>query len=126
MKTRILIALCILSSLIGYLEWGTDQSMFLLEAEWDILQKLFSEPQSVLHPFTILPLLGQILLLISMFQSKPKKLLVYSGLAGISILLLFMFVIGLISLNLKITASTLPFLISAVWVIRIIKSNKKG
>lgn len=126
MKTKVLIALCFLTSLIGYLEWGSDQSMFLFQSEWDILQKLFTDPKSVIHPFILLPLFGQVLLLISLFPSNPNKLLVYAGLAGIGVLLVFMFVAGLLSLNLKITISTLPFIIFGIMVLRTINLNKKG
>lgn len=118
MKTKVLIALCFLTSLIGYLEWGSDQSMFLFQSEWDILQKLFTNPKSVVHPFILLPLFGQVLLLLSLFQKKPHRLMVYLGLAGIGILLLFMFVIALISFNLKITLSTLPFLVFSFLTIK--------
>lgn len=121
MKTKVFIALCFLSSLIGYLEWGSDQSMFLFQSEWDILQKLFTDPKSVAHPFILLPLFGQVLLLLSLFQKKPHRLMVYLGLAGIGILLLFMFVIALISFNPKITLSTLPFLVFSFLTIKSFK-----
>lgn len=121
MKTKVFIALCFLTSLIGYLEWGSDQSMFLFQSEWDILQKLFTDPKSVVHPFILLPLFGQVLLLLSLFQKKPHRLMVYLGLAGIGILLLFMFVIALISFNLKITLSTLPFLVFSFLTIKSFK-----
>ena len=43
MKAKLLNIGLILTSLIGYLEWGTDQSMFLFQGEWDVLTKLFTE-----------------------------------------------------------------------------------
>lgn len=112
MKGKILNLCLILTSLFGYLEWGKDNSSFLFQAELEIFSKLISDPISAFHPLTILPLLGQILLAITLFQKKPSKVLNYIGLGGIGILLLFMFVIGLISLNYKIALSTLPFLIT--------------
>lgn len=118
MKSKILNACLILTSLLGYLEWGTDQKMFLLQGEMEILTKLFDDPLSALHPFTVLPLFGQILLLITLFQSKPSKLLTYSGLGCLSILLLFMFFIGLISFNYKIVLSTIPFIVTGILTIR--------
>lgn len=118
MKGKILNLCLILTSLIGYLEWGTDNSSFLFQTELEIFSKLISDPISAFHPFTILPLLGQILLAITLFQKKPSKVLSYIGLGGIGILLLFMFVIGLISLNYKIALSTLPFLITGYLVFK--------
>ena len=110
MKTRILNLLLIVSSLFGYLEWGNDNSSFLFEAEGELFPKLFTDPISVVHPFTMLPLAGQLLLVITLFQKRPNKWLTYIGMGGIGILLVFMFVIGLISLNVSIVISTVPFL----------------
>lgn len=106
----------ILSSLTGYLEWG-ENSTFLFRIEAEILIKLFSDPVSVLHPFTLLPLTGQILLLITLFQNKPSRLLTYCGIACIGLLLLLMFFIGMIEFNLKILGSSLPFIILSIWAI---------
>ena len=118
MKHKILNLALVLTSLIGYLEWGTGSKMFLFQGEMEILSKLFTDPGSVLHPFTLLPLFGQILLLVTLAQKQPGKWLTYIGLACIGILLVFMFVIGLISFNYKILLSTLPFLVTAVLTIR--------
>jgi hypothetical protein len=109
--------LLILTSLFGYLEWGQDNSAFLWQAELDVLSKLIAAPGDVVHPFTMLPLAGQLLLLITLFQRKPGKFLTYAGMAGIGVLLVFMFLIGLMSLNFKIALSVLPFLVVSVLVV---------
>ncbi|MBX2946061.1 MAG: hypothetical protein KF725_09520 [Cyclobacteriaceae bacterium] len=111
MKGKILNGLLILTSLFGYLEWGKDNSVFLFQAEVEVISKLFSDPVSAAHPFTILPLVGQALLLITLFQKRPGKVLTYTGMAGIGVLLIFMFVIGIIGFNYRILFSTIPFLI---------------
>ena len=111
MKSKILNLLLIITSLFGYLEWGGGNHSFLYEAEAEFLSKLFASPGSVFHPLTILPFVGQLLLLVSLFQKEPCKVLSYIGMAGTGILLVFMFVVGLLSLNFKIVLSTLPFLI---------------
>lgn len=128
MKVKVLNALVVTTSLFGYLEWGKDNHMFLFQAEAEILRKLVSDPQAVIHPFTLLPLFGQIVLLITLFQKKPSRFLTIAGIAGIGLLLGLMFVIGLLSLNLKIIISTLPFLITAVWAWRdqFLQSRKPG
>ena len=118
MKSKILNLTLILTSLIGYLEWGQDMSMFLFQGELDVISKLFTDPLSVLHPFTLLPLLGQILLLITLFQKNPSKVLTYVGMACIGVLLLMVCFVGLIGSNYKVALSALPFLITAVLVIR--------
>lgn len=117
MKRRILNALLILTSLIGYLEWGTDQRMFLFEGEWEVLKKLISDPLSVIHPFTLFPLLGQILLLITLFQKEPSKWLTFIGLGCLSLLLLLMVIVGALSMNFKILLSTVPFVVTGIFTI---------
>ena len=117
MKPKILNALLIVTSLLGYLEWSGDSYTFLFQAEAEILYKLFTNPSSVVHPFILLPLIGQILLLITLFQKSPSKILTYVSIAGLGLLLGFMFIIGLISLNYKIIISTISFLVVAVLTI---------
>jgi cobalamin biosynthesis protein CobD/CbiB len=114
MKNKILIVGLLLTSLIGYLEWGKDHSMFLFQVEWDIFSKLINNPSSMIHPLVLLPLTGQLLLAITLFQQQPKKLLLLVGMACIGILLAFMLLVGLLSLNIKIILCTLPFLIMVV------------
>ena len=115
MKSKILNSLLIITSLLGYLEWSGNSHSFLFQAEAEILSKLFTDPISTLHPFTILPLIGQLLLIVTLFQKTPSKTLTYIGIGSLGILLAFMFVIGLMSLNFQIILSTIPFLcISAI------------
>lgn len=123
MKAKILNALLVVTSLFGYLEWGKTNTMFLFEAEAEILTKLIHDPKSIIHPFTLLPLFGQTLLLITLFQKAPGKWLTFIGMAGIGVLLTFMFLIGLLGINVKILVSTLPFMITA-WLV--ILHHRKG
>lgn len=111
MKSKILNFLLIIFSLIGYLEWSGNQHIFLFEAEIEIFSKLFTSPISVLHPFIILPIISQFLLLFTLFQKKPSKKLTYISIFCLGILLGFMLIIGIISLNYKIALSTIPFIV---------------
>jgi hypothetical protein len=117
-KSKVFNLLLILTSLVGYLEWGKDNKSFLFQAEAEIISKLFTDPASVIHPFTMLPLTGQLILLITVFQKRPNKVLTFIGMAGIGVLLTFMFVIGLMSLNYYIVLSTIPFLLIGFLTIR--------
>ncbi len=123
MKSKILNFLLIITSLVGYLEWSGNNHIFLFKAEAEIFLKLFTNPLSVLHPFTILPLVGQILLLITLFQKTPNKTLSFISIAGLGLLLGFMFIIGLLSLNLKVIISSIPFIIVSVLAIRHYKNK---
>lgn len=118
MKSKILNSLLILTSLLGYLEWSGNSHSFLFQAEAEILSKLFTDPTSIIHPFTILPIVGQLILFFTLFQKTPNKTLTYIGIGCLGILLGFMFVIGLISLNHKIIISTIPFLVISFMAIR--------
>ncbi len=125
MKTKLLIFLLIVTSLFGYLEWRGNNKAFLFEAEYDIFRLLFSDPESIVHPFVLLPIFGQILLLITLFQKKTGKVLTYIGIACLGLLLGFMFFIGILGMNLKILISTLPFLITAIYTIIFFKKTSK-
>lgn len=115
---KLLNLLLILTSLIGYLEWGTGNSTFLFRAEWEVFSKLFTSPTEVIHPFIILPLAEQLMLLITLFQNPPNQILTYLGIAGTGVLLGFMFIIGVMSMNYKIVFSTLPFLVVAFLAVK--------
>jgi len=118
MKLKILNFLLIITSLIGYLEWGGNNHIFLYQGEAEIMHKLFTNPGSVIHPFILLPLIAQMLLLITLFQKSPNKKLTYISIVGLGLLLGFMFIIGMISFNFKILLSTIPFWIVVLLTIR--------
>lgn len=124
MHLKVLNLSVILTSLAGYLEWGGGNSVFLFQAEAELLAKAIGDPTAVIHPFTVLPVLGQLALLITLFQQTPGKRLTYSGIGGIGLLLALMFVIGVIDLNLKIVASTVPFLAMSVVTVRAHRSDR--
>ena len=113
-----------ITSLIGFLEWGGNNHSFLFQVEADLLSKILTDPASVMHPLTILPLLGQIALVATLFQRTPNKKLSYIGIGCLGILLGLMFAIGLMSLNFKIILSTIPFLGVAILTIRHNRENK--
>lgn len=118
MKTKILILSLIIASLFGYLEWGGGNHTFLFESEYLVFTKLFSEPGSVLHPFIIFPLIGQVLLIVTIFQKKPNKYFIYSGIGCVALLLSFMVIVGVLAMNWKILVSVLPFFIITWFVIK--------
>lgn len=117
MKIKTLTLLLIITSLFCYLSWGGNHHAFLFQAEADILAKLLSKPKEVLHPFVLIPFAGQLLLLISLFYKKPIWILINIGMTCLALLSVFMFAIGLMSLNYKILCTTLPFLIVVMLVI---------
>jgi hypothetical protein len=126
MKAKILNLCVLLTSLIGYLEWGRDMHMFLFQGEAEVVGKLFHDPMAVIHPLTLLPLFGQLILLYTLFQKTPGKILTYIGLGCLSLLLLFITLVGALSLNYKIVLSTVPFILSGVLTVINTRRNKKS
>jgi hypothetical protein len=116
--------LLILFSLFGYLEWGGNHQSFLGELEMELFAKFLVNPLAVLHPLTILPMLGQVLLIITLFQKTPSKLFTYSGIGMLGVLFLLLFAIGIMNLNWKIFFSPLPFIITALFTIYKLKKHK--
>ena len=115
---RVINILIILTSWLGYLEWGGSQSAFLIEVEWLLLSGQSASASDFAHPIIFLPLTGQVLGLIALLQKKPSRRLTTIGLVLIAILLLLVVVVGLISLNLRIFGSTLPFFVVSIWHLR--------
>jgi hypothetical protein len=126
MKAKILNLCVLLTSLIGYLEWGRDMHMFLFQGEAEVVGKLFHDPMAVIHPLTLLPLFGQLILLYTLFQKTPGKILTYIGLGCLSLLLLFITLVGALSLNYKIVLSTIPFILSGALTVINTRRNKKS
>ncbi len=114
MKSKVLNLALIITSLLGYLEWGNENRMFLFQLEKEIISKVFNDATSVIHPLIILPIFEQVLLMLTLFQKTPNKILSLFGLGCLSLLLLLMFVMGVIRLEFKILLSTIPFLFTGV------------
>lgn len=109
---KILTIALLFSFLIGYLEWA-DRSAFIFQVAYDIL---FSKGKagSFSHPLVLAPFIGQLLLLISLFMKQPPRWLVITGIVLQGIMMFFILLTGILSLNIKIIASTLPFILLAV------------
>lgn len=113
----------LLSFLLGYLEWGHDYHIFIFQAEGELFSKLVSNPLSVLHPFTLIPFAGQLLLVYSLFQKEPGKWITLSGLACLSLLMVFLFFIGILGMRLKIVASVTPFIALGIFAVLYYRKN---
>lgn len=118
MRAKILNTLLLLTSLIGYLEWGGNNHLFIAEAEREIILKLYTETNSVIHPLILLPISGQLLLLFTLIQKKTNRMLSFIGITALGCLLYFMLFVGIISLNYKIIISTLPFFLLSIYSVK--------
>lgn len=95
-----------------YLEWP-NHSMFVFEAEYDIFSKTESLFNNLMHPIILLGLITQLLLLLGFVLKYFNKKINNIAVLLLSILVLFIFLIGVLDWNYKIITSTTPFLILA-------------
>ncbi len=107
----------VIASLIGYLEWGGGNTSFLFEAEAEVVKKLVTDPLAGAHAFTIIPLIGQVVLLATIFQKRPSSVLTILGIACLGLLLGFISFIGIITQSIKVFISTVPFLFLAAFTL---------
>lgn len=112
MSQRLINIALFVSSLICYLEWPNN-SGFLFQMEYEVFGKAL-QGTSVMHPLIILPLIGQIILLITIFQKTPGKVLTLIAIGLLGLLIVMIFIVGIFGLNVKILASTIPFFVLSV------------
>jgi drug/metabolite transporter (DMT)-like permease len=108
----------LISFQFGYLTWGTTRELFIFQGEYDILKKAVSSPANFIHPLILIPLCGQILLLITLFQTHPSRRLGLLGLSCMSLLILLLFFIGISLPNYTMIAYSLPFLLMAFFTVK--------
>lgn len=101
----------LLSFLVCYLEWGNDNSSFVFQVEYLVFFQKDHSANTFTHPLIIIPFLGQLLILFTIFQKKPGRRLTWIGLILLGILVLVILLVGLLSLNYKIILSTVPFIL---------------
>jgi hypothetical protein len=109
---------------ICYLEWGGGNSSFVFQAEYELFSSKDKLLSSLTHPIILAGLIGQILLLYSIFSKKPKRWLNTIGILILSPVVLLAFLAGALSQNWKMIAAALPFIILAA--IYFLKSRKQA
>ena len=115
-QVRSLGAALVLTSGMAYLRWGGgSQSAFLFEMEGTVLEKLTTDPLSVLHPFVILPMSGQLLLIGNTLLPRPRPGILLAGLALLGSLLSFVLLAGILGKDPAVAGSCIPFLSVAIW-----------
>jgi hypothetical protein len=118
MRAKLLNISLLLSSLLGYLEWGVDQHAFLWQIELDLMDSVLRNPIELLHPMTLIPFTGQLLLLGTLFQHRPGRYLTFIGMGAIGVLLWLIAGVGLMQLNFRMVLSTIPYIIVCMITLR--------
>jgi hypothetical protein len=98
--------------------WNGGQHGFLFQLEYELIARIKYNPETILHPFVLMPLCGQLIILYSLFQKIPGRVLTIVGLACLSLIMLMLLLIGTLALNSKIIISSLPFIITGVFVLQ--------
>jgi hypothetical protein len=122
---KILIILLILTSLIGYLEWPNNHG-FLFQLQYELLFGSARDIKNFLHPAILFPMTGELILVYTLFQKIPGRILTLIGLACIAVIMIILFIVGVTASNFKIVASAMPFFITAFFVFKFnIKKKEK-
>jgi len=109
---------------ICYLEWGGGNSSFIFQAEYELFSNRDKLLSSLTHPIILAGLIGQILLLYSIFSKKPNRWLNTTGILVLSPVVLLALLAGVLSFNWKMIAAALPFVILSV--IYFVKFRRTG
>ena len=97
--------------------------MFIFEAFADIIQKAVADPVTFLHPFILFPLAGFVGILYTLFQNKPSRTLTFLSIGGMALIMVFIFLIGVFTGNIKMIIYNLPFLVLLVVVVRALRNT---
>lgn len=123
LQSRIISLFIILSSLFPYLSWGKgSNNAFLFEIEWQILSQINTDAAALLHPMVLIPITGQLVILI-FGVIYPKIPMVYLGILCLFMLIGFVMFIGFFSQNFQIILSCIPFHLTSVLYILLIKKK---
>lgn len=114
----------LISSLFGYMEWGKDQHSFLFEIEYELLFGQKNLLETITHPIVLASLCGQLLILYAAINNNSSKKLNILGMILLGLIMLLILLAGILSANLKMTGSTLPFLVFVILLIVVIKKER--
>jgi hypothetical protein len=114
-----------LSFLFLRLAWAK-HSMFMFQIEYDVFSKAGKYPASVLHPFIVLPFIGQLLMLAAVFNKRfPIKYILLANLL-LGLMVLMVLLIGILAPDFTMIISTIPFLFFTVLLIRSYRIRHKS
>ncbi len=113
---RVVIAALFLAFLICYLEW-VHHAAFIFQLEYELLFSGRARVSGFMHPAIFIPMGGQIILLVSAVQKRPRRLWVIIAIILLSLLVLLIFLAGILGMKPKMIISCLPFLSLAVYYV---------
>lgn len=96
-----------------YLEWPGNNSSFFYQLELTMLSKEGDLLNTLTHPLILTGILSQLILLLCIVYPRPLNKLNGIGILALALLVLFILLVGILGMNFKIIASTMPFLLLA-------------
>lgn len=100
--------------------------MFLFQAEADILKNIFRQPENYLHPFILLPLFGQVLLLVAFLRPKVANWIQMAGMLCLALIIFMILFIGIIEPSWKMILSASPFTLVFFWHVLAMIQNRRS
>lgn len=122
---RLAIFCLFVSFFFCYLEWSGGNSAFVYEVAYSLLFQKNDQLSSFSHPLVLLPFLGQLIVLVALVIKQPKRWMILTGTGLMGTLVLMVLISGLLSGNWKIILSTVPFILFAVWGVRLFSKKRK-
>lgn len=92
-----------------YLEWPNNNS-FIFQAEYEILTKTEHLIQNLMHPIILIAIISQILILLSATFKSFNPKWNFLGIIALTPIVLLFLLVGILSLNVMIILSTIPYL----------------
>jgi hypothetical protein len=124
-KKQLLSAGLFISFFFGYLEWGNGNTAFVYEGFLEVISNAKRLESNFTHPLIVLPLIGQIIFLSGTFKKTLKNQWFVAALILTGLLFVMILLAGVLSMNLKIIISCLPYLLFASSMIRTILMERK-
>lgn len=104
----------IFAFMLCYTEWGKGYSAFIFQLEYELFFKTANLKDGLSHPLILAGLAGQLSLLYTSFTNGRPVWLNMAGILFLSMIVLLFLLVGILSANVKIILSTLPFISLAV------------
>jgi hypothetical protein len=110
-----------ISFLICFVDFGHDGAVFVGELEYNIIVNLKDTAGSFTILFFLLPFIGQLIISVSIFKNNAITK-IFFGTILLSFIVLLILILGLLTSNIKIIISTIPFIsISIIYFYRVTK-----
>ena len=123
---RIILGLSVIVSFsICYMEWSGGNKAFLAEAEYEILFKQKNFLHSLFHPLILSGVTGQLLILYYALISNKRLWLLITGTLILSVVPAMILLSAILSMNIKMSLSVIPFIISSIINLRYNKKRQK-